>query len=125
MENKYEVTNAETMNENTILYTINDIETSEEHSCLLIIKPNHKAKVLTDDMANKFDIGEALFQYDLDILPYLPLYMVSYDMYREYQDYHPGKGNCLFDLPDEYEKAYLEEEKRVSNMRSMIKQLIK
>ena len=124
MDNKYTVISKEEINDKVDLYTLVDLYSHDDYSCI-IDRSSKKPSVLMDDLANKFDVGEALFQYDLDILPYLPLYMVSYDMYREYQDYHPGKGNCLFDLPDEYEKAYLEEEKRVSNMRSMIKQLIK
>ena len=125
MENKYEVISVKRLNDNINLFNINDLETYEKHSCLIIMNQNKKAEVLTDDTANKFDVGEALFQYDLDLLPFLPLNMISIDMYREYQDYYPGKGKCSFNLQEDYIDAYIKEEERIGKIKETNKLLIK
>ncbi len=125
MENKYEVINVETLNDDTTLYTIINLETQEEYSCIIEEQPNKKAKVLVDDLANIYDIGEALFQYDLDLLPILPLNMITIDMERDYENYYPGKGDCRFYTDDEYSAAYNAEEERIKELRKTIKQLVK
>ena len=125
MDNKYEVINVESINENTTLYTIIDTNTNEDYSCIIEEQQKGKAKILADDLANIYDISEALFQYDLDLFPILPMDMITRDMERDYENYYPGKSHCLYDTDDDFYKAYLEEEKRVNKLRKNIKQLVK
>ncbi len=125
MDNKYEVINVESINDNTTLYTIIDTNTNEDYSCIIEEQPKGKAKILADDLANIYDISEALFQYDLDLFPILPMDMITRDMERDYENYYPGKGDCRFYTDDEYSAAYNAEEERIKELRKTIKQLVK
>ena len=117
MNNKYEVIEKENTSKNTEIYTLINLETQEEYMCLLEKNEDKRtSKILIDEVANVYDVGEALFQYDLDLFPYLPNYMITIDMYRGYEDYYPGKGNCLFDTDEDFIKAYEEEEFRIANI---------
>ena len=113
MKTKYEVINEETIKKNTILYTLTNIATNEEYS-IIIEKKDNKSNVLVDDTANIFDVGEALFQYDMDLFTELPKYMITPNMARAYQDYYPGKGDSSFKSMEDYEKAYKLEEDRIN-----------
>lgn len=124
MDNKYEVIDEEVIDKKTKLYSIKDLINNDIYTCVIKKESDKKTRVLYDEAANMFDIGEALFQYDLDILPLLPRNMITPDMFREYQDYYPGKGNCIYDNDKIFEKVYLEEENRVNKLRN-IKQLVK
>lgn len=124
MDNKYEVIDEEIIDKKTKLYSIKDIDTNDTYTCVIKKESDKKTRVLYDESANMYDIAEALFQYDLDILPLLPIEMITQDMFREYQDYYPGKGNCIYDKDEIFEKAYLEEVKRVNKIHN-IKQLVK
>jgi len=125
MDNKYEVINTEQLNDNTLLFTIIDNHSKDYYSCILEKQKNKKAKVLVDDLANIYDIGEALFQYDLDLFPILPLYMITKDMERDYENYHPGKSNSSFKTDEDFYEAYYLEEKRITKLRKNNKQLVK
>ena len=57
MENKYEVIAEERINKNTRLYTLVDFKTKNDYSCI-IEEDSNNVKVLADDLANIYDIGE-------------------------------------------------------------------
>lgn len=125
MENKYEVTNMEKIGKHIRLYTLKDIKTNKEYSCLTEKQTNGKIQILSDDSANIFDVSEALFQNDLDIFPLLPLALVTPNIAREYENYHPGKGYCLFKTEKDYNDTYKVEENRVKEINQKIKKLVR
>ena len=126
MDNKYLLINKEKVSDRIDLYTLYDKYSGEDYSCILEKSSSSKrVHALIDDVANKFDVAEAIFQNDLDILPILPLDMITFDMEMEYNDYYPGKGRSQFTLREDYEKAYLEEEKRIGKLKDSVKQLKK
>lgn len=113
MDNKYDVINEEIINKKTTLYTIsgnNDI-----YLCLIEKNDDKDSRILFDDMANMYDIAEALFQYDLDLFKVLPNYMITPDIERCYNDYYPGTAKCLFKNDEEFAKAYTVESERIDN----------
>ncbi len=124
MENKYEVIAEERINKNTRLYTLVDFKTKNDYSCI-IEEDSNNVKVLADDLANIYDIGEALFQHDLDIFKLLPKYMITPNMAHEYNNYYPGKGNSLFKNDEEFKLAYKEEEQRIKSLPKKEKKLVK
>ena len=124
MDNKYTVISKEEINDKVDLYTLVDLSSHGDYSCI-IDRSSKKPSVLMDDLANKFDVGEALFQYDLDILPILPIDMVSFNMEREYNDYYPGKGKSLYKIYEDYQKDYDKEEERVNILKQNVKKLVK
>ena len=124
MDNKYEVITEEIIDKNTILYTIKNIYTKEEYSCL-IESNSDNTRVLLDDNANIYDTAEALFQYDLDLYNKLPKYMITPNIVRCYEDYYPGKGNCNFRDDSDYQGAYKFEEERINKLEKGTKKLIK
>ena len=123
MDNKYEIINEEIIDKNTLLYTAINISTKEQYLC--VIDNLDSPICLVDDNANKYDIAEAIFQYDLDLFPIIPKDMITPNMYREYQDYYPGKGDCIFKTDEDYEKAYQLEEERVNKQKRPVKHLVK
>ena len=125
MENKYEVISEEIINDKTTLYTIIDKNTREDYSCIMEQQEKGNVKVLVDDLANIYDVGEALFQHDLDLFPYLPKYMITKEMERDYENYYPGKAKSMFKTDNDFFKAYYEEEERINKLRGNIKQLVK
>ena len=124
MENKYEVIAEERINKNTRLYTLVDFKTKNDYSCI-IEEDSNNVKVLADDLANIYDIGEALFQHDLEIFKLLPKYMITPNMANEYNNYYPGKGNSYFKNEEEYNLAYKEEEQRINSLPKKEKKLVK
>ena len=125
MENKYEVISEENINEKTTLYTIIDNNTRDDYSCIIETLENGKIKILVDDLANIYDVGEALFQHDLDLFPILPKYMITKEMEREYDNYYPGKAKSIFKTDNDFYKAYYAEEERIKQLRGNVKKLVK
>ena len=125
MENKYEVISEENINEKTTLYTIIDNNTRDDYSCIIETFENGKIKILVDDLANIYDVGEALFQHDLDLFPILPKYMITKEMEREYDNYYPGKAKSIFKTDNDFYKAYYTEEERIKQLRGNVKKLVK
>ena len=124
MENKYIVLGEDLITKECRIYTILNLENHEEYSCT-IDESEKEIKISVDEKANLFDIGEALFQYELEMHDILPSYMISFDMEKAYEDYYPGKGRCDFKTEEEYKKAYKEEQNRVKNYKKKEKQYIK
>ena len=63
MENKYEVIAEERLNNTTRLFTIVDFKTKNDYSCIIDEEEPNNVKILVDDLANSYDVGEALFKH--------------------------------------------------------------
>ena len=125
MENKYEVIAEERLNNTTRLFTIVDFKTKNDYSCIIDEEEPNNVKILVDDLANSYDVGEALFKHDINLFNILPKYMKTPNMIQEYNSEYNEKEHSPLINKEDFDLLYKEEEQRIQLLRKNEKKLVK